>query len=1022
MTGRPGAQSESAVEPAAEAASAQTWGALPVSGGRAVTEVLSPDLTARLGHDVRDVQVHAGRESDAVAAGLRARAFTVGRHVYLGRAARSLGPLGRDQVVEHELGHALASREGSRPTAGRLPALASATEERVARSGRRLTGAGAGVGSLATGTFVGLDPLPAETAEASAPAAPTRPDVEELDYAFVFTGGPYGRAAEAFISRYYPDHRLIRSHSFEAMFDRLFTDMRRGGTGVTRHLRELIIVTHANSAGGMQIPLTRGDAARGRFFTPWDIDDLQEEYQQGLHERFRRRRRQVVATMIDADTRVIVRGCEFGQSDAALDVLRSFLGGQAWIWAPRVYQGYESAPIGTSHLGTAEEAFDFLVEQDYLPPELAPAPDEEKREYIARVFGLRGSVPTEFFVVGEAHDELAAMIGAGTGLSDAAEELKVREPASVPSLGTYWNLSSPSSAGSDAELDQLSLRDIALDARRLNRPYRPQNAGLLRRLRAAWERKVSERPEHIPWLLEDNPDPLAGLPEDSLGFMQFLERHYRDRPGENPLAGIEPENYWGDSNMLAIHAAQYPSPTPHADLFETEMLDVERPTEAQREQALQFDDELATAPPEGATPSIQPAPTEDAEPSIQPAPTEDAGTESELELYRRAHTFDKRARRPASRPPEDLTSLSDAELLARYQQALREVDLPRLTGLEEEMGRRMEDPDHPGFGTAMPRELVPGRPANAGVPPEIALEILRNSTDGRFPWRPELGEVGRVAWFTTEGNPHVGQGRGGRVTIPVELVNSDRAIVFREPDLLEIFERERAALEPIIEAEYRRTARIDASTRLNSAQRRYIRGQFLNRAAQSRMWVRIGEIVRASEHGVGEVVLENSRFSRQGNGRMAVVRDASNVRIRGGATTVLASLRAVGEPANPILTAAAEEAAARQRWAGRVRGVFHYGGKILIVVALVNDTYRIITAENQTREVISVAGGWAGATAAGALFASWYTPADVAGPWAWVGHGVGTLLAGGIGYFLGSEVTTTVYELVIEGDEETGSP
>ncbi|WP_460707423.1 eCIS core domain-containing protein [Myceligenerans halotolerans] len=1007
MTDKLGAESESAVEPVADVA-AQAWGALPVSGGRAVTDVLSPDRTARLGHDVRDVQVHVGRESDAVAAGLHARAFTVGRHVYLGRAARSLGPLGHDRVVEHELGHALASREGSRPTAGQVPTLASATEEREARSGQRLTGAGAGITSLETGTFVGLDPIPTETAEATDPVAPDRPDVEELDYAFVFTGGAYGRSAEAFIRRYYPDHRLIRSHSFEAMFDRMFTDMRRVETGVTPHLRELVIVTHANAAGGMQIPLTRGDAARDRFFTVWDVDDLQEEFQQGLHERFRRRRRQVVATMFDADTRVIVRGCEFGQSDEALDVLRSLLGGQAWIWAPRVYQGYESAPIGTSHLGTAEEAFDFLMEQDYLPPELEPAPDEQKREYIARVFGLRGHVPTEFFVVGqEAHDELAAMIDAGTGRSEAAEELKVREPASVPSLGAYWNLSAPSSAGSDAELDQLSLREIALEARRLNRPYRPQNAGMLRRLRAAWERKEFERPEHIPWLLEDNPDPLAGLPGDSLGFMQFLERHYRDRPDENPLAGIEPENYWGDANMLAIHAAQYPSPTPHADLFETEMLEFEPPTEEQRTQAAHFEDELATAPPRGT-----------------PAPTtvESPDDESELELYRRAHTFDKGAERPPPLPPEDFTSLSDTELMMRYRQALREVDVLDLARLEGEMVRRMEDPDHPGFGTAMPRDLVPGRPANAGVSPEVALDILRNSTEGRFPWRPDLGRVGRVAWFVTEGDPYVGGDRGGSVTIPVELVHPDQAIVFHESDLLEIFERERAALEPIIEAEYRRTAQLNASTALTSKQRRYIRGRFLERAAESRMWERVGERVRASEHGVGEVVLENSRFSRQGNGRFAVVRDASRIRIRGGVSTVLASLRTVGEPVNPILTAAAEEAATQQRWAGRVRGVFHYGGKVLIVVGLVNDTYRIITAEDRTREVISVAGGWAGATAAGAAFAYWYTPADVAGPWAWVGHGVGTLLAGGIGYFLGSETTTTIYELVIEDDEETESP
>src|SRR5271155_3385977 len=61
------------------------------------------------------------------------------------------------------------------------------------------------------------------------------------------------------------------------------------------------------------------------------------------------------------------------------------------------------------------------------------------------------------------------------------------------------------------------------------------------------------------------------------------------------------------------------------------------------------------------------------------------------------------------------------------------------------------------------------------------------------------------------------------------------------------------------------------------------------------------------------------------------------------------------------------------------------------------------------------------ATAAGAAFAAWWTPADVAGPWAWAGHGVGTLVAGGVGYWLGSSVTRTIYELVAEGDAEPGA-
>jgi hypothetical protein len=52
--------------------------------------------------------------------------------------------------------------------------------------------------------------------------------------------------------------------------------------------------------------------------------------------------------------------------------------------------------------------------------------------------------------------------------------------------------------------------------------------------------------------------------------------------------------------------------------------------------------------------------------------------------------------------------------------------------------------------------------------------------------------------------------------------------------------------------------------------------------------------------------------------------------------------------------------------------------------------------------------------AAGSAFAAWFTPADAAGPWAWAAHGVGTFVAGGVGYWVGSETTRTIYELAVE--------
>jgi hypothetical protein len=78
------------------------------------------------------------------------------------------------------------------------------------------------------------------------------------------------------------------------------------------------------------------------------------------------------------------------------------------------------------------------------------------------------------------------------------------------------------------------------------------------------------------------------------------------------------------------------------------------------------------------------------------------------------------------------------------------------------------------------------------------------------------------------------------------------------------------------------------------------------------------------------------------------------------------------------------------------------------------DLVRIYRAHDKLKATLTSASGWAAATAAGAAFAAYWTPADIAGPWAWLAHGVGTLVAGGVGYWFGSEVTRYIYELAVE--------
>jgi hypothetical protein len=182
------------------------------------------------------------------------------------------------------------------------------------------------------------------------------------------------------------------------------------------------------------------------------------------------------------------------------------------------------------------------------------------------------------------------------------------------------------------------------------------------------------------------------------------------------------------------------------------------------------------------------------------------------------------------------------------------------------------------------------------------------------------------------------------------------------------------------------------------------------------MWNEVGETVRASESGIGKVKLQNSMFSRAADGEFTLTSKGENVRLpKGSAAQLVEAIKTRAAPAEPGVLEAAEKLASQEKWGGRVQGAFRVGGKVLIVVGLANDAYRIYTATDKVKTSVEVAGGWTGAALAGGAFAAWYAPADVAGPWAWLGHGVGTLVAGGIGYFAGSEIAKTVYELTVEG-------
>lgn len=319
-------------------------------------------------------------------------------------------------------------------------------------------------------------------------------------------------------------------------------------------------------------------------------------------------------------------------------------------------------------------------------------------------------------------------------------------------------------------------------------------------------------------------------------------------------------------------------------------------------------------------------------------------------------------------------------------------------------------------GAGLPVALPRGANGSALITPEIAVSIIENMVEGRPPFRPDLG-VGGASWFVTEGNPYTGVSATHTIPISVELVDAEGGLRFLQTDLDRIFAEEEAKAWSEVEVQVRQRFRAETgreapallSNTLRERIARQVRG-----LAERRMWTRIGQQVAASPRQVGEVVLEpGGRFSAS-PGRFTLAADAARIRLRGGLTALLDALRGTpGIRPVPELEQSAAELTAALRVAGQVRSVLRIGGRILIVVAVAHDLYEIITAEDHLEATLVSATGWAGAGAASAGFSALWTPADTAGPWAWLGHGVGVLVSGGIGYWAGSSTTRYVYRLIV---------
>ncbi len=348
---------------------------------------------------------------------------------------------------------------------------------------------------------------PADKAQTDPPSRPAQGMGSErgVSFAFFFTGGSFGTAAQGYVAAYYPSHIRHEARSFEEVFRFLSVEvpkMQAAAGDRPVHVDEIILVSHANAAGGMKIALT--DEKPADKFSPAHVAALQQRAIKGGEKKFMKTRAKALGG-IDAQTRIVVRGCELGKgSSEPLDALALLFGGRPVVMAPRAFQGFSLEPIGPLHrLKTPEQAFDWLVGAGYIQPFAADITPADKRTYMRTHF--RSGVPSEFFLVGEEDYKHFKEMSQRDKLGEKSEKsennpdgVKTRdedptniyEGRATGAPNAHWAVEHR--AGShDTEL-ALPRAELVARAEALVRTYKPTDAAMLLRLWEAWQFNETE--------------------------------------------------------------------------------------------------------------------------------------------------------------------------------------------------------------------------------------------------------------------------------------------------------------------------------------------------------------------------------------------------------------------------------------------------------------------------------------------------------------------------------------------------
>jgi uncharacterized protein DUF4157 len=283
-------------------------------GGQTLPPAARAYFEHRLGHNFGDVRVHRDEGAQATAAGLRARALTVGRDIYFNAGEFAPGTQRGDRLLGHELTHVVQQRHGE-PRVQRAPEDQADSPEQMRLPPH------------------GVNPE----------AGPPRTAMEEAKLAFAT-----GHQVITFILGPDSDRFYKAAHEYWKQPGRtnVLVTNQRTLAGVIAYLKgnlapnhrswgQINLVTHANEEGGMGIHF---DTRSPNNLSP---EELQNKVNSGGIQA-------LPHDVVDQQTAINVHGCAIGRNPEMLKLLSEAFGGnesnadavKPRVYAPRDLQTY----------------------------------------------------------------------------------------------------------------------------------------------------------------------------------------------------------------------------------------------------------------------------------------------------------------------------------------------------------------------------------------------------------------------------------------------------------------------------------------------------------------------------------------------------------------------------------------------------------------------------------------------------------------------------------------------------------